>query len=534
MSTQLVHIKDIQALIVAGKKGDTNAWQQAKFLLNQLISQQPKNTMLIYLLACMAVEEGQSGMAICLLERIVQLQPKTRDAWSALCISYRREGFRDEATRAIEEALKLDPYDGDALNNLGSLHINEGEPQKAIEALERAVKHAPAHNHARWNLGLAQLEAENWRDGFRNYTWGLRTGDRMNKKYGLAQWWHGQPCESLVVYDEQGVGDSVMFASVLNDLHKSGLAKKIIIDCHPRLFGLIKRSFPWATAVYGTRKEIDKPSEWIEQWERENGPIEYKSALPELCVLFRQETQDFNSARDGYIKADPLRVQRYKQLIESLGRKKVILMAHMGGHKKTRKDARSIALDKWLPLFRAHPDAAFISCEYMDRDADYEKLKNDHGVNVLHLPQVFDAERYQSWLVLDPAGGFVAACKTKDNAKMLQSKLPGSTIKLEHGSGYDLDDFFAFLVALGMHGGLVVTVNNSTVHFAGSLGVPCYTLTPSAVAWRYGIDREDMVWYSSVRQFRQAGDDWGPTFNRLAIEVEEFFKEDVNVKGEAA
>lgn len=534
MSMQIVHVKDVQALIVKGKKGDAHAWHQARELLYKLINAQPKNVMLLYLLACMNLEEGNMGLATALLERCVQLEPKTRDAWSALTIGYRREGFREDAMRCIEEALRLDPNDADALNNAGSLWINEGAPDRAIEVLRKASKNSPGHSHARWNLGLALLENEEWEEGFKNYTWGLRTNDRFNKQYGQAQWWHGEKCKTLVVYDEQGVGDSVMFMSVLPDLYESGLAEHVIFDCHPRFEALAKRSFPWAD-VFGTRKEIEKEVAWLKPAEAKYGPMEYKTSIAELCVHFRKDETGFKKRAKGYMEPKMDLVQHYDAMIKrELGTNKVILISHVGGHKKTRKDVRSIPLDTWLPLFKAHPDAVFVSCDYSNRDEEYAKLYKDHGVQVLLLPQVFEADRYQSWAVLDPNGQVVCVCKDKEAAKVIKSKLPGSTLRHDTGAGYDLDDFFAFLVALGLNGGLVVTVNNSTVHFAGSLGVPCYTLTPRACAWRYGLTREDMVWYDSVRQFRQdpeAG--WGPTFDQLSLAVGEYFNEDV-AKGEAA
>lgn len=525
-----IHIKQIQHLLREGRKGDKQAWMHAETLLHKIANQQPKNPMILYMLACMYMETERTGVAIGLLSWVTTKYPELHDAWNALAIAFRREGFKEEALRSVEEALKLNAKDPDALNNAGTIHINEGTPHKAIEPLKLATEVSPAHGHARWNLALALLESEQFGAGFDLYTWGLATGDRLKKRYGGAQWWHGEKCRTLVIYDEQGVGDSVMFWSVLPDLYRSGLVDRIIVDCHPRLVGIIRRSFPWAE-VYGTRKELDKESEWVAQWEEKNGPIEYKTAIPELCRYFRRNEADFANSSGGYLRADPQLVQKYVNLIRSTGKSKVVLVSHVGGHKKTRKEERSIPLDEFLPVFRAFPDAAFVSCEYKNRDEDYVQLKEKHGIDVLHLPEVFESERFSSYNIVDPTGKIIAGCKEKEVAKAIVASFPGTKHAFEHGAGYDLDDMFAFLVAVGMLGGVVVTVNNSTVHFCGSLGVPCFTLTPTACAWRYGTERKNMIWYDSVRQFRQHGDNWAPAFDELVTEMRAHFSTE---KGEAA
>ena len=52
---------------------------------------------------------------------------------------------------------------------------------------------------------------------------------------------------------------------------------------------------------------------------------------------------------------------------------------------------------------------------------------------------------------------------------------------------------------------LVITVSNTTAHFAGAMGVPCWTLLSMGLGkfWYWFLEREDSPWYPSVRLFRQ-------------------------------
>jgi ADP-heptose:LPS heptosyltransferase len=63
----------------------------------------------------------------------------------------------------------------------------------------------------------------------------------------------------------------------------------------------------------------------------------------------------------------------------------------------------------------------------------------------------------------------------------------------------DIDTFAAQIAALD----LVITIDNSTAHLAGALGVPVWVLLPFARDWRWLRLREDSPWYPTMRLFRQ-------------------------------
>ena len=50
---------------------------------------------------------------------------------------------------------------------------------------------------------------------------------------------------------------------------------------------------------------------------------------------------------------------------------------------------------------------------------------------------------------------------------------------------------------------LVISVDSATVHMAGALGVPVWTLLHFAANWRWLLDRDDTPWYPSMRLVRQ-------------------------------
>ena len=96
--------------------------------------------------------------------------------------------------------------------------------------------------------------------------------------------------------------------------------------------------------------------------------------------------------------------------------------------------------------------------------------------------------------------------------------MENTSVVENRGPAFDLDLMLALMAATDA----VVTVNQSCVWFGGALGHPTFVLTPSKAAWRYGLERSDTAWFSSIRQYRQAGDDWQPAFDALSKDLQEF------------
>src|SRR5205807_3648596 len=64
---------------------------------------------------------------------------------------------------------------------------------------------------------------------------------------------------------------------------------------------------------------------------------------------------------------------------------------------------------------------------------------------------------------------------------------------------------------------LVISVDTSTAHLAGALGVPVWVPLSAVGEWRWLLDREDSPWYPRMRLFRQKKlGSWKSVFRRMA------------------
>ena len=62
---------------------------------------------------------------------------------------------------------------------------------------------------------------------------------------------------------------------------------------------------------------------------------------------------------------------------------------------------------------------------------------------------------------------------------------------------------FEDTAALIAEADLIITVDTSLAHLAGSMGRECWVLLPFNPDWRWLLNRRDSPWYASLRLFRQ-------------------------------
>jgi ADP-heptose:LPS heptosyltransferase len=83
----------------------------------------------------------------------------------------------------------------------------------------------------------------------------------------------------------------------------------------------------------------------------------------------------------------------------------------------------------------------------------------------------------------------------------------------------DLDGFAALIKACD----LVISADNSTVHFAGALGKPVWLLLPVSADWRWMQHRDDSPWYPNASLYRQTSKgDWDGVFSNIENSLRDF------------
>jgi len=368
----------------------------------------------------------------------------------------------EQALENFELARRMRADDAELYDFRGSLYQELGRLQDAFADYGRALSLRPDFPLASFHRAMAQLLAGDFEHGWEGYEL-RRLGAAPEPWRGGLPHWDGSPLggRSLFIAREQGLGDEIMFASLLPQV--LGQARHCIVECDPRLRAIFARSFPAATIV-GTPPGGGQPR-GVEP-ARIDAVIEAGS----LPRLMRRHAADF-PRHEGYLRADPQHVEHWRRRLEALGPGLKIGISWTGGVRMTRRALRSISLAQLLPVFRV-PGARFVSLQYTaDARAATDALRASHGAEITHWQEAID----------------------------------------------DYDQTAALVCALD----LVVSVCTAVVHLGGALGRPVWVLAPVSPEWRYGFAGDSMPWYPSVRLFRQSAyGQWEPVVARVARELE--------------
>lgn len=393
---------------------------------------------------------------------------KRSEILNAMGTCHKHENRTKEAREFFNRAQDGLPTNPDIQNNLGTLYINEGKPEEAQRHLFAALEVDPNHAQAHWNLSLSHLELGNYAQGWAEYDWGITAKVRMERNYSNMPlpFWDGTPGKRIILYGEQGIGDEILFASVLPDLLRD--CPDTVFECHRKLHTLFATSFD-GIDIYPTRE--DEVLTWpIKSGKTPRYNFDYKLPIGGLPKFYRNKLEDFPGT--PFLKPSALSEETWAKRLAELGPKPKVGISWVGGHKKTRIEVRSIELEKLLPIL-GH-DVDWISLQYTPCEPEIAELEKKHGIKIHHWPEAVYSANY------DDTAGLVA----------------------------NLD--------------LVITVATSVVHLAGGMGVPCWVLTASRAAWReFYCPNEGMPWYNSVHIFKQetGSIDWQPVIDRVAASL---------------
>jgi tetratricopeptide (TPR) repeat protein len=407
--------------------------------------------------------QGRLDEAAACYARALAFSPGLAEAHHSLGNVLQGQEKPDEAAECYERALALTPNYARAHYNLGCVLRALGKVDEALARFKIAVALQPDYSQAGFSVSLAQLLKGDFAAGWHNYEKRWQSEDHHTPRRNYSQpFWAGERLLSgrLLIWGEQGVGDEIMFAGLIPDVIRTNNC--CVLDCDVRLQPLFARSFP----------EVDVISSRADGYDFEHDP-ERKIAAQLPCAslpgLFRSSSTAFAATKWPYLIADPAEREkfraRYRGGLRNSDRNRLIGLAWHTNNRKTGS-ARSIDLS-WLSPLLARQDICWVSLQY-----------GDH-----------------------------AALESQAAAANARIHIDRSVDQLAN-----VDLLAAQVAAMDM----VITIDNSTAHLAGALGVHTWVLLPFAPDWRWLLEREDSPWYPTLRLFRQPKrGDWQSVVQRV-------------------
>ncbi|MBD71370.1 hypothetical protein CMK21_14810, partial [Candidatus Poribacteria bacterium] len=411
-------------------------------------------------LGMLLTEQGKLEEAIEAYYKVLEIDSTDVGIYNNLGILLKEQGKFKEAIDAYCKALEIFPGYADAYNNLGNVLQLQGDFEDAAVVYKKALEINSQFSEAHKNLGMLLLLTGELEHGWEKYEWRWKCHDFPSENRNFPQpLWDGTGLsdKSVLVWTEQGVGDEIMFANMLDTL--SWMADEIITECEERLVPLFQRSFPKIQFVSREQKPnpilLDKD-------------IDYQVPIGSLAQWLRKNESQFPK-KGSYLSASSEKVSQLRDKYKRLTDDRFLVGISWKSINHGIEKEKSTILENWTPIL-SQPDCFFVNLQYGD-------IKQEIG------------EYYSSTGIL---------IYTDQEINPLTN----------------LDDFAAQISALD----LVISISNTTVHISGALGKKVWTLLPYVPDWRWMLKREDTPWYPTMKLFRQSQmNDWRDVFQRVSL-----------------
>ncbi len=521
-----IRVSIAEAVRLATEHFEKGRKPQAESIALEILAYDPEQPDALHICGALAHLANKNGLALALLEKASRLQPGNAQVHYNLGVVLQAIKREDEASEAYRAALALKPAHPGALQNLGNIamfreNFAEAErcyrtalaitPASPIVLLslgmlycaqrrlteagpyyQEALKLLPNSPQVRWEAGQYALLCNDFRNGWILYEARFPAGDQCKVwRYPFPfPLWQGESLDGkhLLVHGEQGLGDEIMFLSIVPQLMEEGA--RFTIVGQPHLHALWTSVFPKSRCYQQLRANEDAWTKvapaWLPEITSGDRP-DYQIPFGSLAKLRRSDAGDFRHQKP-YIAAPPERRVQWQQFLEQqlgparLERRRIGLV--WAGNPApnnviaNRKDARrSIGL---MPL---------------------TALADLPGIDWISL---------QTWEAAQQVRDMASRMKILDCSARLTS--------------------FAETAALIENLDAVISVDTSVCHLASAMGKPVFLLLPYAGEWRWGLDPHRSLWWPTARLFRQprAGD-WATVVVNLRTALEGWQREPLAV-----
>jgi Flp pilus assembly protein TadD len=495
-------------------------------------------------------QNKQTRLAIDALDNALQLQPRFPEAYNNLGNALQESGDLEHAIGAYRQALVLRPEYPQALCNLGVALRAGGQLDAAIAALRQAVHLKPDYSQGHNNLGNALRQKGNRNESLAAYEKAATLNPNLAEAvYNRADILRetGKLREAIFGYRQAiAIQPNLPEApqNLANALHLAGefaeatdILKKYVAqnpqnpDAHWNLalLLLLQGDFGSGWREYQWRTQVKEFQPLFPQFPK---PLWDGKPLAGRRILLHTE-QGFG---------DSLHFARYVQFAAKSGGE-IILAAHpkiFRLFKSIPHVHQLIAVNQDLPPFDVHcplPSLPFVlgltepvwNGPYLHSDSQLEakfaeiiaqaagKLK----VGLVWSGRAQPAGRSIPLQLLAPLAHpriQYYSLQIGEGREQIQSAPPGMNLIDPADQISDFADTAALMDQLD----LIISIDTAAAQLAGALGKRVWTLLKFVPDWRWLLDREDSLWYPTMRLFRQKTDgDWQNPIDRMANALKE-------------
>ena len=282
-----------------------------------------------------------------------------------------RQGNFKDAIKNLEKVINFEKNNDLALRNLGATYSHIGMLDKAVIYLERAIKINPNDYEAKFVLGQIQLYQKNFVEGWKNFEVRWLSNSFKGTPFSSTKSLLTKPdiTKKIFLWSEQGVGDQIMYGSLLKEF--SDMCKQLTVRIDKRLISLFEKNNP--------------KIKFISQKDRVNErDFDHHLSIADLGKFLRHEKKQFYNVAFPYINIDEI---VYNKIKNTFSNKNKLLIGVSWTSKAEMGQDKSICCKKLISIFKLK-NTSFIDLEYKNSEDDKKYVYQVTGKKIHRINEI--------------------------------------------------------------------------------------------------------------------------------------------------
>ena len=538
-----------------------NLFSEAKIECKNLLHIYPKNSDIYYFLGIIYLKEKNFKEAANLLNKSINLNKNNYSAFNNLGTCYSNLGDNNEALKNYNKAIRLKTDYSEAYNNRGVVLKNLGRIDEAIESYNKAIKINPNYFDTYHNKGLALQSKFNFEESLNNYDYAIK----LKPDYAQAYNNRGVVLKHLNRIDE-----------AIESYNKAIKIKPNYPDPFNNLGFIfqLKKDYKKALLYFNKALELDNYSE------------DKKFTIGLLNLKFKRFKEGWEGYElRKKVKDRDVKLKKYDTfnlpILNELKNKNILIYSEQGLGDIIQFSRYIKPLSKLNNniTFKTYPSLLKLFNNFNNHcivtSSEIDTSKFDYICSLLSLPIIFKTDynnippvvqnclnveknKILFWQDQIKSNNFKIGISWRGNVenklmfdKSFELKLFSNIsnmrnidlinlqkdykpelenskkiVKIKNFENLDnSEDAFLDTVAIIKSLDLVITVDTSIAHIAGTLGINTWLILKFDPDWRWFLDDNKTPWYPSISIFRQDQiGSWKDPFARIESNLDKLIK----------
>lgn len=349
----------------------SNKLEKAKNILKELVEEKDLIDVLYYK-SLILIEENEFKKAYDYVNKCFEINKQYVQGYIVQGIILERQQKFEEAIKHLKKALTIERNNISALRNLGMIYSHIGNLDEAISYLDKTINLEPNDHESKYILGQIQLYKKIFKEGWKNYEsrW-------LCKYFKEKKFFSSKPLltnldnlNNVFLWPEQGIGDQIMYGSMINQLSK--LCNKLTVRLDERLIKLFDKKNPDVKFI--GKKDMINDTEF-----------DHHMSLVDLGKFFRLNTNEFKKTKFPYITYEKKLSTKIKNSFKQ--KNQFIIGISWTSKNKEMGEDKSINLKNLLPILKLK-NITFLDLEYENSEEEKQHIYEKIGTKIYRISEI--------------------------------------------------------------------------------------------------------------------------------------------------